>query len=244
MANPLAAIEKQFERFIERPLMRLFGARLEPADIAKHLAREMEDERHLFSGKLVGPNYYEVKLSPEDAEGFESYKGTLRQDLSDYLIDLAQRRGITLLGRPEIVFVETAGMGRGDVEVRARLVDRSAEGHTRQFTQPLQAIELETSQEVSSSAWLELPDRTVALNQPYLTLGRSIDNDIILEGDDVSRHHAEIKLRGRHYVLTDLDSANGTRVNGKRITECVLQNGDEVCLAAVCMTFKTAGAWR
>ncbi len=244
MPNPLTTLEKQFERFIERPLMRLFGGRLEPTDIAKHLSRAMEDERQIFSGKLLGPNFYEVRLSAEDAEHFKSYQSTLRQDLSDYLVDLAQRRGITLLGRPEIVFVPTDTMGRGDIEVNAQLKDRSAEGHTRQFTQPFDAVELEPQREVASSAWLELPDRTVALNQPFMTMGRSIDNDIILEGDDVSRHHAEIKLKGGHYVLTDLNSANGTRVNGKPISECVLQPNDEICLAAICMTFKAAGTWQ
>ncbi|MGH2545155.1 MAG: FhaA domain-containing protein [Ardenticatenaceae bacterium] len=244
MANPLAALERQFERFIERPLMRLFGARLEPADIAKHLSRAMEDERQLFSGRLIGPNHYEVRLAPEDAAKFKSYEGTLKQDLSDYLMDLAQRRGLTLLGRPDIELLATPGMGRGSVEVKAQLIDRSVDGHTRQFTQPLQSVELEAPREVTASAWLELPDRTVALNQPFMTLGRSIDNDIILEGDDISRHHAEVKLRGGHYVITDLNSANGTRVNGQRITECALQHGDEVCLAGICMTFKMADTWR
>jgi hypothetical protein len=244
MANPIALLERQFERFIERPLMRLFGARLEPADIAKHLSRAMEDERQIFSGKLIGPNYYEVELSRDDAGKFKSYEATLRQDLSDYLIDLAQRRGITLLGRPEIVFLPTPSLGQGDIQVKAQLVDRSMEGHTRQFTQPIEAVELDNPPEISAAAWLELPDRTVAINQPYMTLGRSIDNDIILENDDVSRHHAEIKLKGTHYVLHDLKSANGTRVNGRRVEECVLQPGDEICLAASCMTFKTADKWR
>ncbi|MBA3532517.1 MAG: DUF3662 domain-containing protein [Ardenticatenales bacterium] len=240
MANPFAILEKQFERFIERPLMRLFGGRLEPADIAKHLSRAMEDERQVFSGKLLGPNLYEVKLSTEDAETFKSYEATLRQDLSDYLVDLAQRRGITLIGRPEIRLTPTPGMGRGDIQVQAQLVDASSDGHTRQFTQPFKAVDTDMPKEITASAWLELPDRTIALNQPFMTMGRSIDNDIILEGDDVSRNHAQIKLKGGHYVVTDLNSANGTRVNGQKITECVLQNGDELCLAAICMTFKAS----
>ena len=114
MANPFAALEKQFERFIERPLLRLFGGRLEPADIAKHLSRAMEDERQIFSGKLVGPNLYEVKLSVEDADNFKSYESTLRQELADYLIDLAARRNITLLSRPDIQLLPSPDLGRGE----------------------------------------------------------------------------------------------------------------------------------
>jgi pSer/pThr/pTyr-binding forkhead associated (FHA) protein len=158
-------------------------------------------------------------------------------------VDLAQRRGITLLGRPEIQLVATPGMGRGDIEIHAQLTDQSSEQHTRQFTTPMQAVEMDRPQEPLASAWLELPDRTVSLTQPFVTLGRSIDNDIILEADDVSRHHAQLKLKGGTYVLTDLQSANGTRVNGKRITECALRDGDEVCIAVICMSFKLSDGW-
>lgn len=245
MLKVLAVLEEQFQRWIERPLMRLFGGQLVPADIAKHLSRVMEDERQVFAGKLIGPNYYEVHLASEDLDGFRSYEDTLVQDLADYLIDLAQRRGITLLGRPQIELIATPGLSKGDIEVSGQLKDMNADGNTRQFTQPFEQVAVEERpQEVAATAWLELPDRTVALDRPFMRMGRSTDNDIILEADDVSRNHAEIKLRGGRYVLTDLNSANGTRVNGERVTgEVVLQPNDEVCLAASCMTFKTSG-WR
>jgi hypothetical protein len=236
--NPLDNIEKTFEKFIERPLQRLFGGRLEPSDIAKHLSRALEDERQVFSGRLIGPNQYIVEMSQEDLDSFKSYEGTLRADLAEYLVDLAERRTITLLGRPDIQLVAKDGMKRGDIHVNAQLVDRAqAEQHTRQFTVPQDVLPM-PNREVSAPAYLILRDRTIGLTKPFITLGRNINNDIILEEDDVSREHASIKLRGGHYVLTDHQSANGTRVNGQRITECVLQEGDEVCLAAVCMKFQ------
>lgn len=51
------------------------------------------------------------------------------------------------------------------------------------------------------------------------TLGRAPDNDIILEDPKVSRHHAVIAFTGERYSITDLESANGTFVNGIRIRE-------------------------
>jgi len=236
--NPLDNLEKTFEKFIERPLQRLFGGRLEPSDVAKHLNRALEDERQVFSGRLIGPNQYTVQMSQEDLDSFKSYEGTLRQDLADYLVDLAERRGITLLGRPDIQLVAVPGMKRGDIRVEAQLVDRTqAEQHTRQFTRPQESMPT-PSREVTAPAYLILRDRTIAITKPFITLGRNINNDVILEEDDVSREHASIKLRGGHYVLSDHQSANGTRVNGQRINECVLQDGDEVCLAAICMKFQ------
>ncbi|MGB0389238.1 MAG: FhaA domain-containing protein [Ardenticatenaceae bacterium] len=246
MRNPFTVLEKQFERFIERPLRRILGGQLDQADIAKHLSRAMEDERQVFAGKLIGPNLYEVELSQGDADHFKSHQKILLGDLSDYLIDLAARRGITLLGRPEIRLLPKNTMKRGDIRITAKLVDRSTQNaHTRQFTKAHKPIGVPSPQQSNANAWLEIGgNRTVALNQPFLTIGRSVENAIVLDEDDVSRKHAQIKLKGGHYVLTDLNSANGTRVNGRAVTECILRDGDEICLANICMTFKMADLWR
>lgn len=242
MADDLfAKLEQKFEQYIERPLQRLFGGRLEPADVAKHLSRALEDERQVFSGKLIGPNQYLVHLSQEDLDGFKSYQGTLTQDLGDYLKDLAERRGIMLLGQPDIQFLPDRDMKRGDIRIEARLVDRTTDNQqTRQFTRPVDVVAPQVQHDVSAPAFLVMRDRDVAITKPFITIGRNINNDVILEEDDISREHAAIKLRGGHYVLTDNNSANGTRVNGQRITETVLRDGDEICLAAICMTFRLA----
>src|SRR5690606_10775052 len=114
---------------------------------------------------------------------------------------------------------------------------------TAQFTQ---AFDVESIQEAvpARPAQLIIAGRAVPIDQPFITLGRSIDNDIILESDDVSRQHAQIKLRQGRYVLTDLNSANGTRVNGHPITEHVLHAGDLIQLAGVEILFKPPSTWR
>jgi WD40 repeat protein len=62
-----------------------------------------------------------------------------------------------------------------------------------------------------------------------ITIGRAADNAIVLDDNTVSRHHARLELQGNTYVLTDLDSANGTWVNGRRISEPVpLQANDSI----------------
>jgi len=69
---------------------------------------------------------------------------------------------------------------------------------------------------------------------PRITIGRTADNDIVIEDNMVSRHHARLEMRGDTYVLTDLGSANGTWVNGRRISEPVsLQANDSVRLGKV-----------
>jgi pSer/pThr/pTyr-binding forkhead associated (FHA) protein len=63
-----------------------------------------------------------------------------------------------------------------------------------------------------------------------LTLGGEAGNDVVLADPRVSRHHAVIERRGRQVELSDLNSENGTFVNGEPITRRVLADGDLVSL--------------
>lgn len=61
-----------------------------------------------------------------------------------------------------------------------------------------------------------------------LTLGRSHTNKIIIKDAKASRQHAEIKMRGNECILIDLNSSNGTLVNGQKIHEHILSPNDEI----------------
>jgi pSer/pThr/pTyr-binding forkhead associated (FHA) protein len=76
-----------------------------------------------------------------------------------------------------------------------------------------------------------LPDGTNVtheLTEDTVTVGRVSDNVIQIEDASVSSHHAEIIATGKTYILKDLDSTNGTRVNGRSFTEGPLRTGDRV----------------
>ena len=66
-----------------------------------------------------------------------------------------------------------------------------------------------------------------------LTLGRSQENDIVLDDPQVSRHHAQVIRRGNQIIVEDLGSTNGTLVNGRRITGShVLQPTETIAVGA------------
>lgn len=76
--------------------------------------------------------------------------------------------------------------------------------------------------------------RTVhALTEDCVTIGRAPDNAIVLDQPSVSNHHAELRLTGETYILKDLGSTNGTRVNGIPVTETALRLNDRVRFGAV-----------
>lgn len=74
----------------------------------------------------------------------------------------------------------------------------------------------------------EMKDKTFELTEDRLTIGRTDDNQVHLPDSAVSSHHAEFSRREDDYVIRDLNSTNGTRVNGQRIVETRLYHGDAV----------------
>jgi predicted component of type VI protein secretion system len=84
-----------------------------------------------------------------------------------------------------------------------------------------------------------LEGKTFDLIEERITVGRGIDNMIRLEDGTVSHHHATLILEGSDFTLRDLNSTNGTRVNGLRIVETKLHNGDAVRLGSVEMRYES-----
>lgn len=70
-----------------------------------------------------------------------------------------------------------------------------------------------------------LSGQTICLDEPVISIGRQLSNDIILDDPHVSRNHCLIRSEGEQYMIEDLNSANGTYVNGERVTESPLKEG-------------------
>lgn len=78
------------------------------------------------------------------------------------------------------------------------------------------------------------------LNSPSVLIGRSCDNDIIFEESSVSSSHCKIYEKGGHHYILDLESTNGTKVNGLKIQEeTKIVSGDIIVLGEVEVLFES-----
>ena|ERR1043166_4877183 len=84
-----------------------------------------------------------------------------------------------------------------------------------------------------------LEGKVFDMAEERVTVGRALDNMIRLDDGTVSHHHAMFVLDRNEYKLRDLNSTNGTRVNGLRIVETKLHNGDQVRMGSVEMRFES-----
>jgi hypothetical protein len=230
------------ERLVEGAFGRWFAGQLHPIEVATQLARAMEDGQVLnMRGEHLAPNMYWVYLHPDDYEALRQAQPTLPGDLTQSVIDLAAQARLTLTQTPVVEIHSAASIPRHQVSVAARYVPlESVEpGRTREMsTQASAALRAEMERTPDAAPFLILDGRrTVPLSRSIVTIGRSLDNDVILNDTRVSRHHAQLRRRAGRYVVYDLGSSAGTFVNGDRVSECLLQAGDVLNLAGVQVIF-------
>jgi len=88
---------------------------------------------------------------------------------------------------------------------------------------------------------LSLPDGSrVRLGEEPVTIGRTPECDVVLSDTNVSRRHAEVRRQGEDFVLIDLGSTNGSKVNGARVREQPLNDGDEITLGKTLLRFEAS----
>ena len=88
------------------------------------------------------------------------------------------------------------------------------------------------------TALLLMDGKRLVIGAAGATMGRSRQCEVMVDDPNVSRQHAEIRPRGGSWVVTDLGSTNGSRLNGRTLEQpTVLKPGDEIELGTTTLTF-------
>lgn len=119
-------IENSIETAVERGFRRAFRSQLQPVELARKLAREMEDHKTVSVAKVYVPNEYTVFLAPADREAFASYESTLVAELAAYLEAHARGNGFSLVAPPAVLLETDTDLRPGEFGIACRMVDAPA----------------------------------------------------------------------------------------------------------------------
>ena len=247
----LRSIESKIAGLVEGTFSRAFRSEVRPVEIARKLAREMEEHKSYSVSRTYVPNEYRVYLSPRDRERFASYEDALAGELAGYLLEHARRERLALLSRPVIEFETDDRLGLGEFGIQTRVVQPESEreqppaedqsGRTMVYSNAGRVAEPleERARARVETALLLIDGKRLVVGPAGVTLGRSRQCDVVLDDPNVSREHAEIRPRGGSWVLTDLGSTNGSRLNGRRLEGPeVLKPGDQIELGTSRIQFE------
>ena len=231
----LRDFERRLEGVVEGFFAKTFRSGLQPVELAKRVLREMDSGKTVGVREVWAPNHFEIALSPVDRTRFEQVELSLIAELKQVVRDNAAERSWGLVGPPEVEFSSEDGLGKGEFSVKASLVEGEREP-------PPAAIGL--ARPVRSRAFLAFEDangpREFPLDKDTVTIGRLPGSDITISDPGASRSHAEVRATEGGYALVDLGSTNGTVVNGRRIREHDLEDGDRITIGRTTINFRTA----
>ncbi len=252
----LRTIEQKIEGLFEGVFGRAFRTHVQPVELARKLAKEMDDHRSVSVSRIYVPNEYTVFLSGADRGEFESYEESLLGELQDYLAEHGRREGYALLSPPRVLLKTDDDLSVGEFGIATRMVQPEDRSVRRPPAAAPPPVELEASATIVYKArapeaeveppverdivTLEVEGRQIAVTERHVVLGRAQECEIRLTDANVSRRHAEVRQEDATYWLVDLGSTNGTLLNGVRVERARLSDGDRITVGETVAVFRRA----
>jgi len=262
----LRAIESKIEGLFEGVFGRAFRTHVQPVELARKLAKEMDEHRSVSVSRVYVPNEYTVYLSPADRAQFSAYEGSLVGELQEYLGEHARREAYALLTPPRVLLSTDEDLAIGEFGIATRVTQpeeqepaapRSAPREvpaplpippageapaaTMVYRPPVPLEEdAEAPEEVlQERVTLTVAGRVVPVSTGRVVVGRSRECDVQVDDGNVSRRHIEIVQESpTAWVVVDLGSTNGTEVNGRRVGKRTrLDDGDRIAIGNTELVF-------
>jgi hypothetical protein len=216
--------EKKLDHLVNGAFARAFKSEVQPVEIAAGLQRELDDRATIVSrARTVVPNVFTVELSSADFARLSAFEHTVSDELAGLVREYAQQQRYAFVGAAEVSLAEDPDLGTGLFRIRSEV-------------RPGPQGEAPTPADVSGQPHLEVDGITYPL-VAVTRLGRGTEADIRIDDPGVSRNHAEIVL-GTDVTIRDLNSTNGTRVNGRMISSVLLEDGARIQLGTTTLTYR------
>lgn len=216
----LQGFEQRLERLVEGVFAKTFRSGLKPVEIGRRVTRDMDLNRTLGVNGPLAPNHFSIALAPADSEQFETFSEVLTRELAESVRDHARTEGYGFVGPVHVELHVDPSLSQGQFLVASGF--QEAPGGA-----------------AVGSIFLE-DGRRIEIGETPLVVGRMPECDVALSDPNVSRRHAEVRRQGTGFVVVDLGSTNGTRVNGAQVKERLLNNGDEITVGATKLRFEAS----
>jgi len=204
---------------------------VQPQELARKLIKEMEDHRVTKGSVCWVPSRYTVFLCPPDYERFAERLEIIRAQLVRSLAKRVKSRKYRTQDQPAVDIVVDPDLHLGYFGILAHETSepvplRSSPGTTAVLTRT-EAEELGLAQQVIV---IKSDGREQRFVKSRVLIGRSREADFRLDGPEVSRKHALVFWSDGEIVIKDLESTNGTMVNGRLVSSVTLHPGDVVTI--------------
>ncbi|MBN2555369.1 MAG: DUF3662 domain-containing protein [Anaerolineales bacterium] len=223
-------LEATITRYLQQSLKSLPWLGIDVPDILRNLAAEVFDSTRTDSeGNQYAPDQFTLTTSPISTGQLKTDLGLIQSQISLQMEEALSSSGFRLTHPVHITFATDPTLSLGEVRVIAwhSRDPLQINVHIRDYEEP------GTSSPPPGAFFIVGGKRHFPLTEKRIQIGRRLDNDLVLDDMHISRQHAELIATEGHYLLRDLNSTAGTRVNKTLIKERQLEPGDVIHLASV-----------
>ncbi|MCS4492198.1 DUF3662 and FHA domain-containing protein [Corynebacterium sp. ES2794-CONJ1] len=226
----IAKLDSAMQRGLDNGFAYIFGGRVVPAEIEELLKQEAEDNLvHTYEGTVEVPNIYEVSVSEKDFDLISAEHPTLADDFTDRLSRYF-RNNSWISPAPIVIRISA------DQSLRTGQLHATSDFDLEVSPPKKESAPMNPPAPLPSAPTGKMISLTVDGTPSYqlrtgsTMIGRGTDVDYRLHDTGVSRHHAEIVWDGHEAYIVDLQSTNGTTVNGTPIDNWLLADGDVITI--------------
>ena len=232
MNKKLDQIEAHLQKLFEEKLVQIFtGRRTSESLIARLLKAMQENIKQSQEGLAIAPDQYFIKVNPADLLDWRNYQNTL-DEIAENLHQKGQQEGIHFPDLPSISLISDPKAPQHEYSISVRFSIKKQPMPETSAMPNLQPGDIEYK--IPEEAYLIVRGtKTFPLKKVVVNIGRHSENDLILDDPHISRHHAQLRVINRHYVLFDVGSTGGVFLNQEKITQATLQSGDVIRLGTI-----------
>jgi len=213
----LDSFEKGLERAVNSAFAKTFRSGIQPVEIASALRSELDKKAAVVSrDRILAPNTFVVRLSPADDDKMQTLGATLGDELDTMVRSHAKSQGYSFAGPVTITLQRDEQVATGTLRVESS----SAQG------------------EVAWRGVIDVEGKRHPLMKGRTVIGRGSDADITISDAGTSRKHVEILWDGERAMVRDMNSTNGTRLDGRKITEAALPPDSTVTIGRTDIVFR------
>ncbi len=234
----LDAIEQGIDRAMTALPDAIFRTRLHQEELGQLLVREMERQARRQRGRMAVPTTFTVEISPDDMDQIDLPVPDLNAYLEGVLRKAALQQAADYGRGFEVDVTEDETVKRRRPRIEASFAP--ADNHAEQTlpTTPSRGRFVAALVLLEGNAGRQ----RFVVPAGRTKIGRASNNHVVLPSQFVSLHHARIEVSGGSVRLFDLQSTNGTRVNGQSVSQWDLDAGDEVQFADLRFRFEIGRA--
>jgi hypothetical protein len=234
----LENLEQRLDQIVNGSFSKAFKSEVQPVELGAALQQEIDNRADNINGQTVVPNIFIVELGPVDHERLATYFNTLSIELGTLADSYTNEQRYTAVDLAHITFDLDQSLETGVFRIRSAAAPRPVDVvvASSEFQNSTPQMPEAAFAAVATPYLTSVTGEEFKITKSVTSVGRGIEADIQIDDTSVSRLHCSIVL-GSEVLIRDLDSTNGTIVDGNRASESVLYDGSIIKIGNITFTY-------